>query len=253
MKKYWLSFIIINISIYSCLSAIENREAAARDAKLAKKTTQDASSELNIKIDEWMKLLYSEDPAIRTSAIISLLGLNIPTVHDSLIDILKNSENDDVRISLIKAFGFAGDDNRSLDCMIDLLTSENEAMRIASANALGNIGTKKAIEGMIDVLLNTRKSIESRILVTGALAKTHSREAVEPLISLLESDNNELRIATHDALVEITKQSNGKAKSFWKEWWDRNKVKTREQWLEDIVDKLEEGFKELKAENILLR
>jgi HEAT repeat protein len=181
------------------------------------------------------------------------LGLNIPTVDDSLIDILKNSENDDVRISLIKAFGFAGGDKRSLDCMIDLLTSENEAMRIASANALGNIGTKKAIKGMIDVLLNTRKPIESRILVTGALAKTHSREAVEPLISLLESDNNDLRIATHDALVEITKQSNGKAKSFWQEWWDRNKVKTREQWLEDIVDKLEEGFTKLKAENRLLR
>jgi len=253
MKKYWLSFIIINISIYSCLSTIENREATARDVKLSKKTSQDVSPELNIKIDEWKKLLYSEDPAIRTSAIISLLGLNIPTVYDSLIDILKNSENDDVRISLIKAFGFAGGDNRALDCMIDLITSENEAMRIASADALGNIGTKKAIKEMIDVLLNTRKPIESRILVTGALAKTHSREAVEPLISLLESDNNDLRIATHDALVEITKQSNGKEKSFWQEWWDRNKVKTREQWLEDIVDKLEEGFKELKAENSLLR
>ncbi len=253
MKKYWLSFIIINISIYSCLSAIENREVTAREATHAKKTSQDVSPELNIKIDEWMKLLYSEDPAIRTSAIISLLGLNIPTVYDSLIDVLKNSENDDVRISLIKAFGFAGDDNRALECMIDLITSENEAMRIASANALGNIRTENAIKEMIDVLLNTRKPIESRILITGALAKTRSREAVEPLISLLESDNNDLRIATHDALVEITKQSNGKSKSFWQEWWDRNKVKTREQWLEDIVDKLEEGSKKLKAENSQLR
>ena len=253
MKKYWLSFIIINISIYSCLSAIENREVTAREATPAKKTSQDVSPELNIKIDEWMKLLYSEDPAIRTSAIISLLGLNIPTVYDSLIDILKNSENDDVRISLIKAFGFAGDDNRALDCMIDLIVSENEAVRTASANALGNIGTENAIKEMIDVLLNTRKPIGSRILITRALAKTHSREAVEPLISLLESDNNDLQMAVHDALVEITKQSNGKAKSFWQEWWNRNKVKTREQWLEDIVDKLEDGFKKLKAENSLLR
>jgi HEAT repeat protein len=253
MKKYWLSFIIINISIYSCLSAIENREVTAREATHAKKTSQDVSPELNIKIDEWMKLLYSEDPAIRTSAIISLLGLNIPTVYDSLIDILKNPENDDVRISLIKAFGFAGDDNRALDCMIDLLASENEAVRTASANALGNIGTENAIKEMIDVLLNTRKSIESRILITHALAKTHSREAVEPLISLLESDNNDLQMAVHDALVEITKQSNGKAKSFWQEWWDRNKVKTREQWLEDIVDKLEDKFEKLQEENSLLR
>ncbi len=239
--------------MFSCLIVTENRVVDAKEERLSKKTSQDISPELSIKIDEWMKLLYSEDSAIRTSAVISLLGLNISTVYDSLIDILKNSDNDDVRISLIKAFGFAGDDSRALDCMIDLLTGENEEMRIASADALGNIRTKKAIEEMTDVLLDSRNLIESRILVTGALAKTRSREAVEPLINILESDNNDLQIAAHDALVEITKQSNGKAKSFWQEWWGRNRVKTREQWLEDIVDKLEEGFKSLKDENSLLK
>ncbi len=254
MKKYGLSlFVTVIISINYCLIVNENRCVDANETRLSNKTSQDISPELSIKIDEWMKLLNSEDSAIRTSAIISLLGLKIPSVYDSLIDVLKNSENDDVRISLIKAFGFAGDDSKALDFMIDLLASDNEAIRIASANALGDIRTKKAIKEMTDVLLDTGKPIETRILITNALAKTHSREAVEPLISLLESDNNDLQIAVHVALVEITKQSNGRAKSFWQEWWDRNKVKTREQWLEDIVDKLEEGFKNLKAENKQLK
>ena len=254
MKKHCLSILVLtSISIYSCLIVTENRVVDAKEERSSKKTSQDISPELRIKIDEWMKLLYSEDSAIRTSAVISLLGLNLSSVYDSLIDILENSDNDDVRISLIKAFGFAGDDSRALDCIIDLLTSENEEVRVASADALGNIRTKKAIEEMADILLDNRKPIESRILVTGALAKTRSREAVEPLINILETDNNDLQIAAHNALVEITKQSNGKVKSFWQEWWDRNKVKTREQWLEDIVDKLEEGFKELKEENSLLR
>ncbi len=254
MKKYCLSILVLaSISICSCLIVTENRIVDAKEERPSKQTSQDILPELRIKIDEWMKLLYSEDSAIRTSAVISLLGLNLSTVYDSLIDILKNSDNDDVRISLIKAFGFAGDDSRALDCMIDLLTSENEEMRIASADALGNIRTKKAIEEMADILLDNRKPVESRILVTGALAKTRAREAVAPLINVLESDNNDLQIAAHDALIEITKQSNGKAKSFWREWWDRNKVKTREQWLEDIVDKLEDGFKKLKEENSRLR
>ena len=254
MKKHCLSILVLtSISIYSCLIVTENRVVDAKEERSSKKTSQDISPELRIKIDEWMKLLYSEDSAIRTSAVISLLGLNLSSVYDSLIDILENSDNDDVRISLIKAFGFAGDDSRALDCIIDLLTSENEEVRVASADALGNIRTKKAIEEMADILLDNRKPIESRILVTGALAKTRSREAVEPLINILETDNNDLQIAAHNALVEITKQSNGKVKSFWQEWWDRNKVKTREQWLEDIVDKLEEGFKKLKEENSLLR
>ncbi len=254
MKRYCLSlFVTAVISIWGCLLVTENRCVDAKEAKLSNKTPQNISPELRIKIDEWMKLLNSEDPAIRTSAIISLLGLELPSVYDSLIDILKDSENDDVCISLIKAFGFAGDDSRALDCMINLLASDKEAIRIASANALGNIRTTKAIREMTDLLLDTQKPIGSRILITNALAKTHSREAVEPLISLLESDNSDLQLAAHTALVEITKQSNGKAKSFWQEWWDRNKVKTREQWLEDIVDKLEESFKNLKAENKQLK
>ncbi len=254
MKKYCLSILVLaSISIYSCLVVAGNRVVNTKEKISLNKTSQGISPELRIKIDEWMKLLYSEDSAIRTSAVISLLGLNLPSVYDSLIDVLKNSENSDVRISLIKAFGFAGDDSGALDCMIDLITSENEEMRIASANALGNIRTKKAIEEMADVLLDNQKPIASRILVAGAFAKTRSREAVKPLISILDSDNNDLHVAAHDALVEITKQSNGREKSFWQEWWNRNKVKTREQWLEDIVDKLEEGFKKLKDENGILK
>ncbi len=251
-RSYLSFFLLINILIYGCLAVIGNKVVNAKTVKYANKTLQDTTPELQIKIDEWMKLLYSDDPAIRSSASISLLGLNLPAVYDSLVDILTNSTNDDVRISLIKAFSFTGDD-KALESMIELLDSENETLQITSANALGNIRTRRAIEKMIDVLINTKNSINSRILITGALAKTRSREAVKPLISLLESDNNDLRIAARDALVEITKQSDGNTNIFWQEWWERNKVKTREQWLEDIVDKVEEDVKKLRSQNSILR
>ncbi len=253
MARFYLSsFLLINILIYGCLALIENKAVNAKTIEHANKTFRDTTPELQIKIDEWMKLLYSDDSAIRSSASISLLGLNLPAVYDSLIDILTNSANDDVRISLIKAFGFTGDD-KAEESMIELLDSENETLQIASANALGNIRTRIAIKKMIDVLINTKNSINSRILIAGALAKTRSREAVKPLISLLESDNNDLQIAARDALVEITKQSEDNTIVFWQEWWDRNKVKTREQWLEDIVDKLEEDVKKLRSQNSVLK
>ncbi len=172
MKRSYLSFfLLINILTYGCLVIIENKAVDAKPVKHVKKTFQDITPELQIKIDEWMKLLYSDDSAIRTSAIISLLGLNLPAIYDSLVDILINSENDDVRISLLKAFGFTGGD-KALDSMIELLNSEKETIRTASANALGNIRTRIAIEKMIYVLLNIRKPTNSRILITGALAKT---------------------------------------------------------------------------------
>ncbi len=118
MKKYVLSILVLtSILIYSCL-VDGNRVVNAKEERSSRKTVRVISPELRIKIDEWMKLVYSEDSAIRTSAVISLLGLNLSTVYDSLIDILKDSDNDDVRISLIKAFGFAGDDSMALDCFV---------------------------------------------------------------------------------------------------------------------------------------
>jgi len=251
-RSYLSIFLLISVLIYGCLVIIENKAASAKTIKNTNKTLQDTTPERQIKIDEWMKLLYSDDSAIRSSASISLLGLNLPAVYDSLIDILANSTNDDVRISLIKAFSFTGDD-KALDTLIELLGNEKKTIRITSANALGNIITRRSIEKMIDVLLNTENPINSRVLIVGALAKTRSREAVKPLISLLESDNNDLRIAARDALVEITKQSDGNTNIFWQEWWERNKVKTREQWLEDIVDKVEEDVKKLRSQNSVLR
>ncbi|MCP5002474.1 MAG: HEAT repeat domain-containing protein [Planctomycetes bacterium] len=213
---------------------------------------QDISPNLKIKIDDWMKLIYSEDSVTRSSAIISLLGLNIPAIYDSLIGILRNSENDDIRISLIKAFGFSGDD-KALDCIIEMLASEKEIIRNTSADALGKIKTDRAIYKMASLLHNPKTPISSRKLIAGALAKTRSRNAVKPLINLLGSNNKELRIAASEGLVKITKLSAGNTTKFWQVWWNRNKIKTREQWLEDIVDTLEEKIKKIEIRNDKLR
>ncbi|MDR4498124.1 MAG: HEAT repeat domain-containing protein [Candidatus Scalindua sp.] len=253
MKNTYVTFwVLINIFFFVPYTTIVSKEVRAEGFAKIENRPQEISPELKIKIDEWMKLLYSEDTAIRSSAIISLLGLNDLAINDSLVDILRNSPNDDVRISLIKAFGFAGDD-KALDCILELLASEKKNIQNASVDALGNMKTDRAIEKMVSLLLNPKIPVSSRKLLAGALAKTRSRNAVKPLINLSGSDDKELRIAARDALIKITKHSNGNTTAFWQEWWERNKVKTREQWLEDIVDKLEERIKQMKAKNDLLR
>lgn len=253
IKKASSSFpVIVMLLICGCLLVDCNKEVLAKPDRSITNTSRDITPELRIKIDGWMKLLYSDDPEMRSSAIISLLGLNQPSVYGPLIDILRKSDNDDVRVSLIKSFGFAGDD-KALDCIIELLASENEDIRNAASNALGNMKSSKAVERMIYVLQNQRNSAGPRILIASALAKTRSRDAVEPLIGLLDSENIELRQAAQNSLLEITKQSNGYNKSFWREWWATNRIKTREQWLEDIVNKLEEDVKVLKEQNQSLR
>ncbi len=199
----------------------------------------------------WKKKLYSKDSNIQTAAAVSLINLEYPDAMELLTEILSDAKKDEITISVLKAFGFTGDD-RALAEVISLLDNENEKLRIESAGTLGKIKTPKAHKMMVSTLLNSQKNINTRILIAQALGDVRNRDSVEPLIRSLKSDDVDLRNTAHNALVKITRQPIGKNAPRWEAWWATNKVKSREQWLEDIVEELEETIKQVEAENDFL-
>ncbi|HHT9126275.1 MAG TPA: HEAT repeat domain-containing protein [Candidatus Brocadiia bacterium] len=205
------------------------------------------NDEMAKKIEEWIEQLYADDPAVSRSAAISLLALGQDSYVKLLIDILKDTRNDNVRISIMNAFGFNGDD-RALELIIELLDSENDAVKTTASETLGKLKTRMAIEKMSAAMLKKDRSLSSRILLIQALGNVRNREAVEPLIRIMESDEKALQVVAKEALERITKQSIGNDVKQWTEWWNRNKIKTREQWLEDIVEKLESKIKQLEGQ-----
>ena len=63
--------------------------------------------ELRRKLEEWTEQLHSNDPTIRSSAAVSLLGLNLLDAQEPLVKILKDrKENEEAQVSIVKAFGF---------------------------------------------------------------------------------------------------------------------------------------------------
>ncbi len=203
--------------------------------------------ELRRKLEEWTELLHSNDPTIRSSAAISLLGLNLLHAQEPLVKILKDrNEREDVQISVIKAFGFTKDD-RATDILIDLLANESIPVRTEAAEALGMLKTRNSIRKMSEALLDPRQPVNIKIFLAKALGNTNDRDAVEPLIKMLAMNDHELRVVAMKSLEKITKQANNNDSAWWKEWWNRNKTKTREQWLEDIVLKQEENTKNLES------
>ncbi|MFQ5861864.1 MAG: HEAT repeat domain-containing protein [Candidatus Brocadiales bacterium] len=215
-------------------------------------------------VERWTKQLYSPDPTIRSSAAISLLGLNDQKALKPLLNILNRSHTagvpaqrngattvseTEVLISVIKVFGFKEDD-RAIGPLIDLLQHDSPDVKQCASEALGNLHSSKAIQRMSANLLNPGYPRESRVLLAQALGQTMEQEAVEPLISVLrEAEDGELLDTTLEALRHISKQSFGRDPSEWEEWWATNKYKTREQWLRDIVTKLEEASKQLQEQN----
>ncbi|MEK7699594.1 MAG: HEAT repeat domain-containing protein, partial [Planctomycetota bacterium] len=215
--------------------------------------TKPADTELRRKLEEWTSLLHSPDPTIRSSAAVSLLGINLLNAQEPLVKILMDrKEREDVKISVIKAFGFTKDD-RATDVLIALLDSESVFLQSAAAEALGGLRTKKSMHTMSEAMLAPRQSLTTKILLAKALGNTNDRETVEPLIKMLAVDDPGLRQAAKKSLEKVTKQAADNDSAWWKDWWNRNKSKTREQWLEDIVLKQEENTRQLEAKLEQLR
>lgn len=203
--------------------------------------------ELQRKLEEWTEQLYSQDPTVRSSAAVSLLGLNLLHAQEPLVKILRNSnEREDVQISVIKAFGFTKDD-RATDLLIDLLDSESAPIQTAAAESLEMLKTRNSIRKMSEAVLDPKQTVNVKLLLAKALGNTNDRDAVDPLIKTLSMSDSRLRHAAMESLEKITKQPNGNDSAWWREWWTRNRIKTREQWLEDIVSKQEENTQQLES------
>lgn len=214
-------------------------------------------------IERWTKQLYSPDPTIRGSAAISLLSLDDPKAVRPLLNILNRQyetetlqqrdgttspSNTEVLISVIKVFGFKGDD-RAVRALIELLQHDDPGVRQCACEALGKLHSTKAIQMMSANLLNPGYPKDSRSLIALALGRTMEQAAVEPLISVLkEARDDELLDAAVEALRYISKQSFGRNPSEWEDWWEANRYKTPEQWLRDIVVRLEEANKKLQEQ-----
>ncbi|HHT9152252.1 MAG TPA: HEAT repeat domain-containing protein [Candidatus Hypogeohydataceae bacterium YC40] len=254
----WLTFVL-------CLFPVTSLQFSISPLKA------EVTSPPTAEIERWIRQLYSPDVTIRSSAAISLLYTDHPAALESLLNILKSApppasmqvvdktQEKEVLISVIKTFGFKGDD-RAVIPLMELLQRDEPEVREAACQSLGRLRTHRAIEQMAVKLQEPKYTVVAKVLLIKALGQTRDKEAVEPLLALLgakevagQPPTKELREAALESLSLLAMQSFGTNIDKWQAWWNLNKGKSREQWLADTVDRLEEANKELRTENESLK
>jgi HEAT repeat protein len=187
----------------------------------------------------WKDALKSSDRDFRSFAAISLLRSGGKAQVDMLIGMLGSETPDDIRITIIKAFQFEGDE-AALDKLIALLSDPVAEVRHAAAEALGAMRSPAAIQRMASVLADNAKPSAVRAAMAEALGMTRDKDAIGPLVDVLAENDDALRKTASAALIGITHQRQlGDDPRKWKEWWDQNKNKTREQILEMVLGTME--------------
>jgi len=98
-------------------------------------------------------------------------------------------------------------------------------------------------------LKDQEKPTLARVRAAKLLGGLKKKEAVEALMGVLDDSQPLVQLAAYESLRKVTSQSIGNDRDAWKAWWDKNKYKSRSEWLEDLLREVEKDRNRLKLKN----
>ena len=109
------------------------------------------------------------------------------------------SSDPSIRAAAVAALQGMGEE--ALGYIIEALSDPHYSVRIAAAEALGEIGDPDSVEALVQALGDAREDV--RIAVISALGRIGDRRAVGPLIHLFRDRYHGVRVAAADAVAEF--------------------------------------------------
>jgi len=145
------------------------------------------------------KMLAADDVDVRWDAILSLQKESDDASIDLLITALADDQFISVRWRAAEALGKMGS-SRAIEALAGLLGDPNFYVREKAAEALGRIGDPASVQPLISALADrdpdVRRRIVRALIEIGEVAKDDLREA-------MESRNAAIRGAAQEAFTEI--------------------------------------------------
>lgn len=132
-----------------------------------------------------------------------MLGRTGDTRQSDRLLALLSSDDDVLRTAAAEALGWMGE-TRAVEPLIVILQSpdDHEAVREVAAEALGRLGDLAAVEPLIDVLGDTSEWLRRAAAV--ALGDLGDHRAIEPLSDLLRDESTMVQDAAFDSLKKLS-------------------------------------------------
>jgi len=146
-------------------------------------------------------------PEVRIVAATALGKIKNVNAIDRLLKVI-NDENDNVRVAVIRAIGeFEGEvSNKVIDAVIEQTRAPEPNVRIAATRTLAKLGEK---ELLLKILEDKNKKVRQAAAI--ALGQLGCKDAVSALITALDDDDPEVRIAAVKALWKLLSEEKEKS------------------------------------------
>ena len=156
-------------------------------------------------------LLRHDDERVRRSAANALMRLGTTRAMQAIEEALK-SPDPEMRVEAAGAV-VVRKDARATGTLLQALDAEKDpAVQVAFMNALGKLATREAVQRLIkaaeaDRSIFKKRSTESRVAATHALADAATTEAVEALRALQSDKDSDVRAAATLSLGRVTRRA----------------------------------------------
>ena len=184
-------------------------------------------------VQVWVRLLESDDVQQRSFAANALVASQSKDALAALRAALAPERRNAVRITVIKAFQFAGNDEAA-DLLVSALDDKSEQVSQAAAEALAEIRTPNAVNHLKAKAADEKATVHARTQVIAILGEMRELRVVEMLIGLLGNNDTQVAKSARAALELITYQK-FETSFEWANWWEQARKRNRVQLLEDQV------------------
>jgi len=199
-------------------------------------------------LDDYRHLITdANSPRTRQYGAELMLKTGWPEVIDELRAIVEEGKDSAAHLAVAEAV--ARVDNRPRDLiepLIALLGSSEEAVRQAAGAALASYKDSGVARRMGELARDKEADFSQRLAAINALGRMSDKSAIDAMIALLDDDNAEIGAKTVAALHAATGIDEGQDARAWKQWWQGNRNKTRQQWIRDVNASLSKRNKALE-------
>ena len=177
-------------------------------------------------------LADKKQPQLQAQAAYLILQQQTPLATETVKQYLRDPRNVEVFTAFAGAIKLRRD-GRFSEELIEALSIELPAVRLAAAEALGASVDGKAAFKLKQIAENNRSEDNIRQQAIIALGKTGKKNAAETLLKLFIDPKESIRQTSRQALAELIGEDLGRDSVTWQLWFDERKNLSLEAWLEE--------------------
>lgn len=195
----------------------------------------------------------TRDAKTKAEAADMLLTRGYPQAVEAVKGILQDGTNTGAQIAIADGIARHGGKSDYVDALTAMLIGSEPTVRGPAGRALVTYKDQAVTKQLVDLALDNTQDKAVRLAVIATLQRVLDKEAVDALVKLLGDRDAAVRDGAMDALTKLTNIRAFNEPAQWKNWWEQNKNKDRNEWLADLAESLAKTKTALETDNVKLR